>query len=221
MTDIIVKDPVGVTLLGGGEANMSTLKEALTIAPSLVAADGAAKRALETGLMPEAVIGDFDSLDSQSRAWIPSERLHHIPTQDSTDFEKCLTHVDAPRILGIGFTGRRSDHELAVYNAMVRHPHLNIILISARDVCLHLPRRLTLDVEIGTRVSLFPMASVTGRSQGLRWEIGGIDFAPNGRIGTSNEATAQRVVLETDGDGMLLFVPRSALGTVLEATRGL
>ena len=77
-----------VTLLGAGDICDVVFNESLALGPKVVAADGGAKTALVHGVMPEAVIGDFDSLDPSVRDVIPLDRLHHIMDQDTTDFEK-------------------------------------------------------------------------------------------------------------------------------------
>ena len=220
MTDIILSRSDGVTLLGGGEVNAATLEQALKLAPHLVAADGAAATALEFDHMPEAVIGDFDSLPNRVRQKMPAEILHHIAEQDSTDFEKCLSRVEAPLVLGVGFMGERIDHELSVYNTLVRYPEKPCIIVGDIDICVHAPRRLRLELDIGTRVSLFPLSPVTGTSQGLLWPIDNIVFTPGGRIGTSNEASAKIVEMAFYDDGMLLILPRRALPNLLDALGG-
>lgn len=217
MTKYVLSSPNGVTLLGGGKVSTLTLEQALICAPHLVAADGAAATALELGHMPEAVIGDFDSLPNRIRAQMPSEILHHVPEQDSTDFEKCLSRVDSALILGVGFMGARIDHELSVYNTLVRYPEKNCIIVGDIDICVHAPRSLRLELDIGTRVSLFPLMPVTGESKGLLWPIENIAFGPAGRIGTSNEASATTVELTFHGDGMLLILPRRVLPNLLDA----
>jgi len=60
------------------------------------------------------------------------------------------------------------------------------------------------------------MGPVTGRSAGLRWPIEGLHFAPAGRVGTSNEASASQVDLDFDGPGMLLILPRSELAALVK-----
>lgn len=110
----------GVTLAGGGDLTSSTLSEALTYAPELAAADGAAGVVWGFGHIPRAVIGDFDSIDAHTRASLAQETLHYVGEQDSTDFEKCLTRIVAPFMLAVGFMGKQPDHEMAVYNALVR-----------------------------------------------------------------------------------------------------
>lgn len=219
MSEIILSSHEGVTLLGAGPLNVPTFHEALNVAPTLVAADGGAQSAIRHGVIPKAVIGDFDSIEAQAREAIPEAAQYPIAEQDSTDFEKCLSRIEAPLILGVGFTGGRIDHELAVYNTLTRYPDKRCVLIGEQDVICLAPSRIVLDLEIGTRVSLFPLGDVSGRSTGLRWPIDTLEFAPNGQIGTSNEACEAQVVLEMDAPNMLLILPREALGTLMSALR--
>jgi len=216
MSRIIVQSHRPVTLLGGGEVRPGELEAALSIAPVLVAADGGANVAAGFGLLPEAVIGDLDSILPEVRAALPPERVHRIAEQESTDFEKCLTRIAAPFMLGVGFTGARVDHLLAVWNALVRHTARRCLILGPEDVIFASPPRLRLDLAAGTRLSLFPMTRVAGESEGLRWPISGLDFAPHGRVGTSNEATGP-VDLRLDGEGMLVILPRSALDAAIAA----
>jgi thiamine pyrophosphokinase len=211
----IVNSHDGVTVLGGGDCSAETIEEVLTLAPILVAADGAAGRALAAGRMPDAVIGDFDSIRPEDAARIPPERLHRIDEQDSTDFDKCLRHIRARFVLAAGFTGARRDHELAAYNALVRRADQRVILVGEHDVCFVAPRDWRIDLAPATRVSLFPLSPVTGRSEGLRWPIDGIGFAPHGRVGTSNEAVGGPVRLAMDAPGMLVILPRDLLRDAL------
>lgn len=206
----IIETSEGITLVGGGKVSPAAVKEALTLAPRLFAADGGADRALRFGLMPEAVIGDMDSISPAARALIPLDRQLRSPDQDTTDFEKCLAALAAPLILAVGFAGPRADHAMAVWNALARAPARRCIVIGPRDVVFAAPPRITLPLRAGTRVSLFPMAPVEGESEGLAWPIGGLGFAPGGRIGTSNRATGP-VRLSFAGPGMLVILPRPAL----------
>ncbi|RPE71028.1 thiamine pyrophosphokinase [Pacificibacter maritimus] len=217
MINPILSYPKGVTLLGGGAVTPQALEAALQLAPHLVAADGAADVALDLGYQPEAVIGDFDSLSDQARQKLPPSSLYHITEQNSTDFEKCLSCVGSKLILGLGFMGRRIDHELAVYNTLVRFPQKRCIIVGEIDICFHAPRHLQIALDIGTRVSLFPFKPVSGRSKGLLWPIDTVPFAPAGRVGTSNEASAENVDLEFYDDGMLMILPRRCLPNLLDA----
>ncbi|MCE8513648.1 thiamine diphosphokinase [Ruegeria pomeroyi] len=214
MNTAIVEKSEPVTLVGGGDIGPEDLELALERARTLVAADSGALVALAQGRMPDAVIGDMDSLPALHRVRIPDERLHSISEQDSTDFDKALRHISAPLVLGVGFLGARVDHQLATFNAMVRHADRPCVLLGASEAVFHLPPRLELDLVPGDVVSLFPLVPVTARSEGLFWPLDGFVMAPDGQIGTSNRATGP-VQIESDGPGLLAIVPRGALDGVI------
>ena len=214
MTPVFRSD-AAVTLVGGAPSDPGAIRAALARAPGLVAADGGAAAALAAGRLPDAVIGDFDSLDDATRARIPPERLHHIAEQDSTDFHKCLARIEAPLILVAGFAGGRMDHLLAVFNVLVRLPHRRTVVLGPDDLCLLAPPDLTLDLAPGTAVSLFPMAAVTAESRGLHWPVDGLALAPDAQSGTSNRATGP-VRLCAHAPKLLLLLPRDTLPQLLE-----
>ncbi len=208
---IIVDRESGVTLLGGVETSQEILTESLKRAPTLVAADSGLDQALAHGHVPVAVIGDLDSASAAALRRMPPGRVHRIGEQESTDFEKALRRIRAPLVIATGFRGGRLDHELAVLSALLRHKERPVLLLSEEEVVFHAPPRLALRLVPGMRVSLFPLLPVRGRSRGLRWPIDDLLLAPGGRIGTSNEATADEVHLEVAGPGLFVMLPREAL----------
>jgi len=203
-----------VTLVGGAPVPAGDIADALHIAPRLAAADSGADAVRAAGQVPEAVIGDMDSISQAGRAALPDDVVHEIAEQETTDFEKCLIRIRAPLVLALGFTGARLDHALAVFNTLVRHPDLRCVVRAAEEAIFLAPPRLELAITAGTGVSLFPMGAVTARSTGLQWPLDGIAFAPDGAIGTSNRA-AGPVALRTDAPRMLVMVPRDCLPAVL------
>ena len=213
MTQALVQSTQGVTLAGGGRFSASLLAQARTLAPRLVAADSGADRLLALGVEPEAVIGDFDSISPKARARLAG-RMHLIGEQVTTDFDKALRSIDAPFVLGLGFAGQRLDHGLAVLNTLVRQPAKRCLILSGSDVTFLAPRSLDLSLPKGSRLSLFPMGAVQGESEGLRWPLQDLHFAPDGMIGTSNEVSGP-VRLRFDADRMLVILPRSAVGAAL------
>ena len=210
----------GITLVGGGVVAQTDLDAALALAPVLVAADGGANRLADWGHGPACVIGDLDSLDPGLRDRL-SERVLHVPEQDSTDFDKCLHRINAPFILALGFDGARLDHTLAAMHSLVAHGRARVVMLAADDICFLAPPRLALTLPPDARVSLFPMARVTGRSVGLHWPVDGLEFAPDTRIGTSNRAVGGAVVLEFDRPGMLVLLERDHLGQALDSVQAL
>lgn len=212
---VIVHELEPVTLIGGGPCAAADIWRAVDLAPFVVAADGGAARALAAGLMPDAVIGDFDSIDAASRAAIAPERLHVIKEQESTDFDKALRNIEAPLVLGVGFSGGRLDHQLAALTTLVRYPERRCILIGAQDLVFLAPPKLEMVLPMGSLLSLYPMGEVRGVSRGLRWDIDGVAFAPDWQSGTSNEVTG-RVRLSFGAPKMLVILPVAALPVLIE-----
>ncbi|MGY6411022.1 MAG: thiamine diphosphokinase [Alkalilacustris sp.] len=215
MEQTILSADGGVTLVGGAGFSPALLSMALARAPRLVAADGGADRALSAGHVPELTVGDLDSLSPTGRAALGEGRLRHIPEQETTDFDKVLRSVAAPFLLGVGFTGARLDHTLGAFNVLARHPARRCILLDAGDLCFLAPPALTLRLVPGTRLSLFPMGPVTGRSTGLHWPLEGIAFAPGAMTGLSNRVSAPEVRLAFSAPRMLVLLPLQALDAAL------
>lgn len=216
MGEVIVQSRGGITLLGGGLIAPRDLSDALELAPALVAADGGAEFAILAGILPEAIIGDLDSLSQAARDAVSPAIIHSVAEQDSTDFGKCLRLTRAPFYIAVGFLGRRLDHTLASLTEIAR-AEVPVIALGEGEVIFRAPPHLVLDLTAGTRVSLYPMGPVSGSSTGLKWPIDRLGFAPAGRIGTSNAALGP-VTLDVVG-AMLVIVPREALGAVLNALR--
>lgn len=216
MSGILLNATSGVTLIGGAEISPQDVAEACALAPEVVAADGGADRALAAGILPRLVIGDLDSIMPATRAELAADTVIGVAEQDTTDFEKCLDRIRAPFVIGIGFLGGRLDHALAALSVLGRAEQ-PVVLLGGEDVCFLAPLRLSLDLPVGSRLSLYPLAPVTGESRGLVWPIDGIDFAPDGRIGTSNRTDAPRVELSFSARRMLVLLPREVLRSALAA----
>ncbi|MFV0492119.1 MAG: thiamine diphosphokinase [Pseudorhodobacter sp.] len=208
-----------MTLVAGGPVRAQDLQDARALAPVVVAIDGGADRVLDLGMMPEAVIGDMDSLSQAGRARLDPATIITVQEQIETDFYKSLQHVRAPFIVALGCLGGQVDHELAVFASLIRRGGA-CLLVGARDVVFAAPpcRWIDLALVAGDRVSLFPMLPVTGKAEGLFWPIDELDFHPMGRIGTSNRATGP-VRMCFAGRGMLVILPRERLSAALAGLR--
>lgn len=207
----IVKSETPITLVGGGPVNQAQLTRAVALAPLVIAADSGANRAHDLGQKVDHIIGDMDSVDIEVLGRIPE---HLIEEQMSTDLDKCLYATEAPYYVGVGFTGGLMDHHLAACHSLIKTDK-RLILLSAEDICFRAPLNFHLNLPIGTRVSLFPMGAVSGVSTGLRWPIEGLNFAPERKIGTSNETIDETIDLRFDHPHMLVILPAKQFDTVL------
>ena len=206
-----------ICLVGGGVVYAEDIAIAARLTTRFVGVDGGANTLVNAGHMPEAVIGDMDSLTETTRDLLPSQVLQQIDEQDTTDFEKALMRVEASLILAVGFTGGRIDHELAALHALVRFEHRPCVLLADHEVIFHCPPDFNVALGAGEIVSLFPILPVQGTSTGLEWPIDGLKLAPGRRVGTSNRAIGGEVRLIVDGPGLLVILPRERLSDVMTA----
>ena len=214
----IVSEDEPITIVGGAHFPQGLLLESLERAPVVYAADGGANLCMQYGCQPKQVIGDLDSLSSSLRSEMDPSRLIHVAEQDTTDFEKLLIRVDAPMMLALGFLGGRIDHQMAVQSVLTAYAHRKIICVGDEDVMFVSPPEIELPLDAGTRVSLYPMAPVQVRSTGLYWSTDGLSFAPDGQIGTSNQAMGS-VTLLPSAPRMLVVLPRNCLVIAIDAVQ--
>ena len=206
-----------VLLVGGGARIDGAFDLARARCGPVLAADGGADAVLARGLIPEAVIGDMDSLSEAARPAIPRHRLWRIAEQDSTDFDKALRSIEAPLILAVGFSGARLDHELAALHGLVRHAGRPVIVIGAEDISFHVPPLLCIDLPVASRLSLFPLDAVETSASGLEWSFESLALHPARRIGTSNAVRTGRVTVRTHAPGLLMILPLAALDAAITA----
>jgi len=217
MLQQIVESKDIVTLVGGGDLSRADLETVHAPERRLVAADGGARHVLAAGLTPDAVIGDFDSLDAEMRAVLPAHRLFRFPEQDSTDFEKCLSRITAPLVLALGFMGPRTDHQLATFHGLLRNADRPCILVGTHQiVCLCTPT-VHFPADKGDLVSLFPLGTAQAESEGLEWPLKDVPLSPGRMVGTSNRATGGAVTIECATANLLLILPRSKLDALASA----
>jgi thiamine pyrophosphokinase len=207
----------GVTFLGCGQVRKEDLSNAVSLAPNLIAADGAADIASRNNLTPHTVIGDMDSISDDFFELNPNSVKMKITEQNTTDFEKCLMTVNAKFAIAVGFLGNQIDHELAAFHAVAKHQKYPVLLIGEKDVIIACPNNLSLELPEGTRVSLFPLKSVCVLTEGLRWNLNQETLSPLERIGTSNISISSKVKIKVDGPGLLIILPKAYLSELTMA----
>jgi thiamine pyrophosphokinase len=223
---VFVQEPIApllrfdgpLVIVGGGALDADLLRRLAAEGARLVGADGGADAIRAAGLMPEAIIGDFDSLANPAD-WDGRTRLVRIAEQETTDFEKALYSTTAPVTVGLGMTGRRLDHTLAALDAVARYAARRaIILVDEADLALGLAGPFGFTVEPGARVSVHPLTATRfAGSKGLRYPLNGLTLAPGVRTGTSNEASAAEFAIEPEANDpgvFLLILEKRWLGAL-------
>ena len=195
----------------GGEPPDPDLLGELESPQLVVAADSGADVARSLGLLPDVIVGDFDSVTPAAAAAVATQRRFPVD-KDATDLALALAearHRGAGSISVVGGSGGRLDHFLANVAALTCDE-----LATVKVDALMGPARLwavrgrrTISGTVGQVVSLLACGGpATGvRTTGLRWALEGETLAAGSSRGVSNVLTAPEatVTLET---GVILAV---------------
>ena len=156
-----------------------------------VCCDGAAAGAVAHGLVPDAIVGDGDSItDDLKRRF--AGILHLEGEQDYNDQTKAVRFLSGrgmKRIAILGSTGRREDHSLGNISMLVYYLQRGITAVMPTEYGTFVPccNDVCLRTAVGQQVSVFNFNAVGIRSQNLKY--GCYDFNMLWQ-GTLNEATA-------------------------------
>ena len=207
-----------LVIVGAGAVDERLLRSLVDNGAAVIAADGGADACARAGIMPEAIVGDMDSLENLDD-WAKNTRIVKFEEQSTTDFEKCLYATEAALTIALGMTGKRFDHTLAALDSVARHAHKrHILLVDEKDLALGVCGKFSFAVDPGDRVSVHPLGRVKFKvSEGLLYPLDGITLAPGERTGTSNTATEGAFsIVPEDGEnaGWLLIVDRKYLSAL-------
>ncbi|MEQ9637048.1 MAG: thiamine diphosphokinase [Devosia marina] len=207
-----------LAIVGGGTVDSGLLHELAARDVALIGADGGGNAIGAAGLVPEAILGDLDSLEDRA-AWEKRTRVIHIPEQITTDFQKALYSTSAPVTLALGMTGKRLDHTLAALGALLEvAPHRHVLLVDETDVALAVSGPFAFDAAARERISVHPLVPIVfERTRGLFYPIDDLLLDPAGRLGTSNQGTGGRVeIVPKDNTPWLLILGRERLWDLVE-----
>ncbi len=183
---------------------------ALAGAEHVVCCDSAARRLLDYGREPDAVVGDMDSLSPELRQHL-GKRIHQVDEQDDNDLAKAFRFALSQGwrdIVILGATGKREDHTLGNIAWLADFAPLadSVAMVTDNGVFrAYLPPMARFHVVSGTQVSIFgfdPLDPITGT--GLKFPVKELRLA---RWWTAalNEAVTDEVTLSFATGPILVF----------------
>jgi thiamine pyrophosphokinase len=199
----VSRDRSAVLLLLNGELRAPrAARAAAKTAGAVVCADGGARHAVALGLVPDAVVGDMDSLPKKlPRSW-KNVRFAADRDPERSDLDKALTFArarKARRLFVAGALGGGLDHELVNWALLEdRTKGLEVVVLDRGVSRLLGPGRHRLGLKKGERFSLLaaPRArlSLSGARFGLRDEV-----LERGSRGLGNAATGPATLVVRSG----------------------
>ncbi len=165
------------------------------------------------GLVPDLIIGDFDS---GSREGVPEGvPVLELPVEkDETDLAACLLYAmdgGAEEILVFGSQGGRLDHSLAaislVYKGLLRG--VKIRLIDEKNELFMFRGEVTIPKKEGYKLSLLPLENAEGIfARGVYYPINGGKMEWGDPYGVSNEFTADEATIQVEKGVLMAILSR-------------
>ena len=195
-----------VIVAGGEFPTAPQPLEILQSAPYVVCCDGAADRYIATGRVPDAIVGDGDSISAENREKF-AHLLHIISEQESNDQTKAVRYLlehGMRRIAIVGATGRREDHTIGNISLLIEYARKGSEVCSFTDHGMFVPCNGTTTNKCRKRqqVSIFSITARDLSAEGLLYPI--YDFN-NWWQGTLNECTGDEFTIKANGE-YLLFI---------------
>jgi thiamine pyrophosphokinase len=200
-----------ILVFAGGDPPDPDLAQEIPSADLVMAADSGYDAAISLGHVVDVLVGDLDSIVTKR---VPDHVIieRHPVDKDQTDLDLALDLAmrdDPSRVVVVGGTGGRIDHELATASLICdeRWSGVEIDWVSSRGRAHVVRRRRTVHADVGATVSLLAVGGpVTGlTTRGLRWELKEATFEPGSTWGVSNVMKAPVADIRV-GSGCLLVV---------------
>ena len=191
--------PETIILADGDFPSHPLALEWLRQCPYVVCCDGAANTYIRSGRMPEAIVGDGDSLLPGIKERYAS-LIHSETEQETNDLSKafrfCLSQ-ERKRITIMGATGKREDHTIGNVSLLADYMEkAEVNMMTDYGIFVPIKEDSMFESYIGQQISIFNMNSTVLFAEGLAYPL---SVFTNWWQGTLNEALAKHFIIRTEG----------------------
>jgi len=157
-----------IIFVNGNLSDTSEAKNIITDNDCLIASDGGVKHVLKLGLVPQIIIGDFDSISRSLQKKLKNKKIEQIKysvKKDKSDFELaidlCLKRK-FQEIIIIGILGDRIDHMIAniflIAKIQTQNPKIKIKIFEGKNEIFILNNEIIITGKIGDEISIIPVS---------------------------------------------------------------
>ena len=174
---------------------------AIANASYLVCCDGAANHFIELGGIPDAIVGDCDSISKENKIRF-ADRLFPNTEQETNDLTKAVQFCaenGRTDITIVGGTGMREDHTIGNISLLADYEAVaNVKMLTNYGVFTPISSNTTFKSFAGEKVSLFAIGQKPITTTGLKYPIQN-RILTNWWQGTLNESLGDSFTIETRG----------------------
>jgi len=182
----------------------------------LLAVDAGARWFMTRDVAPDYAVGDFDSIDADTLAWLQASdtRFQHASAdKDFSDLELALRVCEAQEVQTatiMGAVGGRLDHQLCVLGALHKSSVPNLRLLGSGEGCqviclLRAGQQHMIEGE-GTIFSVIGLQKACVSITGARWPLDHVMLDGLSAHGLSNECTSEEGAIITAHHGSAFVI---------------
>ena len=177
----------------------------------LIAADGGANSAVKLGLIPDLIIGDFDSILPETKEYFSKlTELKQVKRQTDTDVEKAIKYAIEKKInkaVLLGASGDRLDHSFCNIGNLLKYKgKIDLFLLHEKTFVSVYDKSVCFPTKIGETISLYGIDEKTLiTTHGLKYPLTKEALPFGVRGGTSNEAVRDEVCLEIENGKIIVM----------------
>jgi thiamine pyrophosphokinase len=174
----------------------------------IICCDGSAKNLIDAGWVPEAIVGDMDSI-SEELAVRYADRIFPDKDQKTNDLTKAVTWCKKKGyndLVIVGATGKREDHTIGNISLLAEYiKDLKVIMVTDTGIFLPFLKSSEISSFPGQQVSVFaidPDTEIT--SHGLRYPLNRTKIS-NWWFATLNESLGDKFSLDFRNGRVIVY----------------
>ena len=204
-----------VIFVNGNFSDLSQAKKIIIKEDCLIAADGGVKHIFKLGLIPQIIIGDFDSTPKNMKS-TPTKIVKYPTKKDKTDFELTIDYClknKFQEIIIFGVLGDRIDHMLAniflLSKFQTENPTFKIKIVEGKKEIFILNKEITINGKIGDEISIIPVSEKLEGivTDGLEYQLNNevlLFGSTRGISNVMNKTSAQ--ITASSGTGIVIYL---------------
>ena len=202
-------------IISSGSFDMETFKKHRLAKDIIICADGGANHIYKTGVKPDMIVGDLDSIDDETLLYYQEQNVlfHKFSSKkDLTDTELAINFAleeGANELVLFGSTGSRLDHTLG--NIMLLYKllkqNIKVSIIDKNNEIYITDKELEVEREDDTFVSLIPLSkSCDGIGlEGFKYSAQDLVLPFGSTMGISNQVEDEKGLIGIK-DGTTLVI---------------
>lgn len=178
---------------------------------TIICADGGANSAAKLNVIPDFIIGDFDSVtDETKKIFYNKSKFIQIKRQNDTDVEKCLKFAIKNKFseaILLGATGDRLDHSICNLGIVLKfYDKIKIKIVHQKSLLIPISGEVNFKTTKGETISLYGFDEKTLiTSIGLKYKLKKESLPFGKKESTSNVAISDLVHLKIE-NGIIFLI---------------